>query len=51
MSEYAVYEGPVQPITGLLQLLECTENVGALDFSQLESQCRQQAIPLPSGNH
>jgi len=50
MDGYVVYDGLVQPITGLLELLEGTENVGALDFSRQESQQRLHATPLPSCN-
>jgi len=50
MDGYVAYYGPVQPITGLLELLEGTENVGALDFSRQESQQCLHATPLPSCN-
>ena len=50
MDGYVAYDGPMQPITGLLELLEGTENVGALDFSRQELQRRLHTTPLPSCN-
>ena len=48
---YTVYNGPVQPVDGLLELLKDSEcGVGALDFMQQESERCQHAIPLPSCN-
>jgi len=50
MDGYVAYDGPVQPITGFLELLEGTENVGTLYFSRQESVQCLHATPLPSSN-
>ena len=42
---YIPYNGPVQPVDGLLELLEGTDcSVGILDFMKMESERSQHAI-------
>lgn len=42
---YIPYDGPVQPVDGLLELLEGTDcSVGILDFMKMESERSQHAI-------
>ena len=48
---YTAYNGPVQPVDGLLDLLQDSEHdVGILEFQQQESERCECAIPPPSCN-